>query len=354
MKQEQLDLSIDISFPRFPTTRYQGSKLKIIDWIWENIKNLPYETVLDAFGGTGSVSYMLKGKFKQVTYNDILLFNYYIGKAIIENNTTRLEDIEVERILTKNPDVKYRTIIEDNFDEIYYVHKENKWLDIVAYNIYLMEDDYKKAIAYFSLFQSCIIKRPFNLFHRKNLYIRTSDVIRNFGNAATWEIPFDVCFKKFVAEANNAVFANGKHNIAINKNVFDIEGDYDLVYIDTPYISKKGSTVDYHDFYHFLEGLVDYPNWPKRIDLKSKHKRLKPIKSEWNNKNEISNAFERLFNKYQESIIVVSYRSDGIPSIYDLEQMLSKYKREVIEIVKVGYKYVLSHKECYEILLIGK
>ena len=27
---------------KFPSTRYQGSKLKFVDWIWEIIKDLPF------------------------------------------------------------------------------------------------------------------------------------------------------------------------------------------------------------------------------------------------------------------------------------------------------------------------
>jgi adenine-specific DNA methylase len=60
--------------PSFPSTRFQGSKLKIVDWIWEAIKDLNFNSALDAFGGTGSVGYMLKEKGKKVTYNDILKF----------------------------------------------------------------------------------------------------------------------------------------------------------------------------------------------------------------------------------------------------------------------------------------
>lgn len=354
MKQIQFDLAMDLSISAFPSTRYQGSKLKIAEWIWENVKNIQFETILDAFGGTGCVSYLFKTKNKQVIYNDILFFNYLIGKALIENSSTYLLDNEIDEILKRKEDVDYPTIIEDNFADIYYTHDENKWLDVVAYNIYLMKDNYKKSIAYFALFQSCIIKRPFNLFHRKNLYIRTADVKRNFGNAATWNIPFDICFKKFAAEANRAIFDNGKKNRAINKDVFDIKENCDLVYIDTPYISKKGATVDYYDFYHFLEGLVDYINWPERIDIKSKHKRLTPIKNIWNDKNKIASAFDMLFKKYRDSYIVVSYRADGIPSVEELEQMLSTYKTEVVEIIKKDYKYVLSNNKSHEILLIGK
>ena len=55
---------------KFPTTRFQGSKLKIVDWIWEFMKDLNFDSALDAFGGTGSVAYMLKTKGKKVIYAD--------------------------------------------------------------------------------------------------------------------------------------------------------------------------------------------------------------------------------------------------------------------------------------------
>ena len=348
---EQLFLGGNL--PKFPTTRFQGSKLKISEWIWQNIKDIPFQSALDAFGGTGCISYMLKANKKTVTYNDILKFNCYIGKALIENSFITLDDCDIDELLSENSNIDYLSIVQDNFKGIFFTEEENQWIDLVAQNIYAMDDGYKKAIAYFALFQSCIIKRPFNLFHRNNLYIRTANVERNFGNKTTWETPFETCFRNFVSEANRSIFDNSKTNKAINQDVFDIPGHYDLVYIDTPYISSKGIGVNYYDFYHFLEGLVIYPDWPSQIDYKSKHKRLKPVSNVWNNKKMINRAFDRLFEKFKDSIIVLSYRSDGIPSVEELQEMLAKYKNNIKEIEKVSYKYVLSHKECNEILLIG-
>ena len=37
---------------QFPSTRYQGSKAKLVDWIWDQICGLDFTTCLDAFGGT--------------------------------------------------------------------------------------------------------------------------------------------------------------------------------------------------------------------------------------------------------------------------------------------------------------
>jgi len=340
--------------PKFPTTRFQGSKLKIVDWIWDAIKDFKFDTSLDAFGGTGSVSYKFKKEGKQVTYNDNMEYNYVIGKAIIENNNVRLDDKDLNIILTKKTGRKYPDFISNTFYDIYFTDAENQWLDYVLTNIGDLECEYKKALAYFSLFQACIIKRPFNLFHRKNLYLRFSDVKRNFGNKVTWDKAFEDHFVNFVNEANNAVFSNGLKNISINHDAFDIPGKFDLVYIDTPYISKTGSSVDYHGFYHFLEGLLNYSNWNELIDHKSKHKKLKSRKSIWNDKNQIHEGFDRLFKKFSNSILVVSYRSDGIPQIPDLCNILKRYKKNVNILEKKNYKYVLSHNHSDEVLLIGR
>ncbi|MBL7074021.1 DNA adenine methylase [candidate division KSB1 bacterium] len=340
--------------PKFPSTRFQGSKLKITEWIWDNIKHLNFSSVLDAFGGTGCVSHYFKSKDKQVTYNDILKFNYFIGLALIENDKVTLSRKDVDYLLQRHPGISYPSFIYDTFHDIYYTDEESQWLDVVVTNIDSLDNRYKKAMAYFALFQACIIKRPYNLFHRKNLYIRFSDVERNFGNKTTWDTPFEVHFKKFVEEANNAVFSNGYKNKALNKDVFGIMNEYDLVYIDTPYISNKGVGVDYFEFYHFLEGLLNYSNWDKLIDHRSKHRKLKHQKSIWTDKSKIHDAFGRLFNKFQHSILVVSYRSDGIPSIEDLVNLLGKYKRDIVEVNKTDYKYVLSNnKAAKEVLLVG-
>lgn len=352
IKQKQIPLIVED--PLFPSTRFQGSKLKIVDWIWEAIKDLKFHTSLDAFGGTGCVGYMLKEKGKKVTCNDILKFNWYISLALIENDKVKLTDKEVDLLLTKHSEIKYPTFVYDTFKNIYFTDEENQWIDVVVTNISLLDDIYKKAIAYFALFQACIIKRPFNLFHRKNLYLRFSKVKRSFGNKATWDTSFEVHFRKFLDEANEAIFSNGQENKAINLDVFDIEGKFDLVYIDTPYISKNGVGVDYFGFYHFLEGLISYSKWGEMIDYRMKHKQLKGNGSPWINKKQIPLAFDRLFEKFKNSILVVSYRSDGIPSIEELKSLLKKYKSDVKEVKRKNYKYVLSNNHSEEVLLIGK
>ena len=108
-------------------------------------------------------------------------------------------------------------------------------------------------------------------------------------------------------------------------------------------------------FIIFLEGLTLYDHWGEYIDHQSKHRRLQPRSSEWTDKKQIYNAFDKLFKKFQHSILVVSYRSDGIPTEAELKYLLEKYKKSV-EIKHYGqYKYVLStNSKSKEMLLIGK
>ncbi|MBC8185872.1 DNA adenine methylase [candidate division KSB1 bacterium] len=340
--------------PKFPTTRYQGSKVKLIDWIWDKIKGFEFDTVLDAFGGTGSVGYKLKQEGKEVAYNDYLKFNWYIGLALIENDNVLLEKDDINSILYEDINENNLSFIYDTFNDIYFTDEENKWLDNVISNIKHIDNIFKQAIAYASLFQACLVKRPFNLFHRKNLYLRFNDVERSFGNKVTWDTPFEEHYRKYISEINNAIFSNNRKNKAINYDVFQINQHFDLIYIDTPYISSKGVGVDYLGFYHFLEGIVNYSNWGNLLNLKSKHKRMvNHNNSAWAKPKEIYESFEKLIKKYQDSILVISYRSDGIPSIIELKSLLKKYKSNVIEERKSNYKYVLSKTKTEEVLLIG-
>jgi len=328
--------------------------LKLLPWIWSQIGKLDFSTTLDAFGGTGSVSYMLKAQGKQVVYNDYLRSNHLIGIALVQNSTVRLSQDDIDFVTARHPQFDYDDFIARTFDDIYFTPEENAWLDVVAQNIPRLRGRYKRAIAYYGLFQSCISKRPYNLFHRKNLYIRTANVKRSFGNKATWDKGFEEHFRYFVSQANDAIFESETRCKALCRDALEIPGLFDLVYIDTPYISRSGVGVDYFHFYHFLEGLTEYRKWQDRIDYSKKHRPLKGERSPWSDPKRCQDAFARLFEQHRKSIIVVSYRSDGIPSEQELAELLGSVKTGVRRLHYGQYKYVLStNGRSKETLLIG-
>jgi adenine-specific DNA-methyltransferase len=348
----QLELIENVNQVELPSTRYQGSKAKIADWIWHSIGGLRFDSVLDAFGGTGSVSYYLKWKRKAVTYNDYLLSNAISAKALIENQTVQVSAAEVDQVL--EGDNASCDFVERMFDDIFFLPDENRWIDRISANIRALPDGFQRAIFYRALFQSCIVKRPYNLFHRKNLYMRTADVERNFGNKATWDTPFENHFRSFVSEANRLVFDSGTACRSLSLDVDKVPGHYDLVYIDPPYVNAAGIGIDYRDFYHFLEGLADYDAWPDKIDITRKHRPLTAVPSPWTRGKTVLTAFDTICRRHADSILAISYRSDGTPSEEKLADLLRRYKRHV-EILHYGsYKYALSRNDgSREILILG-
>jgi len=354
-KRPPTDGQITLDAPATPSTRYHGSKFKLLDWIGSHLKDLDFQTVLDAFGGSGCVSHMLKRHGKQVTCNDALRCNYLSAVALIENDHKTLDPPTIDKLLRPQRGRRYDDFVARTFDDIYFLAEENRWLDVVCQNIAAVRDRFAGALAYHALFQAAIAKRPYNLFHRRNLYMRTADVARSFGNKATWDRPFDDHFRTFAAEANAAVFDNTTRCRATHRDTLDIEGRFDLVYIDPPYINANGVGVDYHGFYHFLEGLADYDRWPERVDYASKHRRLRPIRSPWTDPKAVGAALTRLLERFADSTLVMSYRSDGIPSRDELVRLMKRVKSRVdVHEPTQRYQYVLStNTRSTELLLIG-
>jgi len=332
------------------STRYLGSKHRISDWILKNLEELDFKSVLECFGGTGTIGYLLKQKGKKITYNDNLKFNYLIGKSLIENNNYRLSKKDIDFILTRHADIEYTKFIQHTFKSMYYTTAENRWLDKVITNIKYL-DYRKKSLAYNALFQSCIIKRPYNLFHRTNLYMRLANIERKHGNKITWDTPFETHFKKFVNEINSKVFDNNKKNKAYNLDVFSLPRNHDLVYIDSPYMSNK-MPVNYRTYYHFLEGLANYHKWDKLIDYSTRTKHLWPENNPWIDKLQIYNLFEKLIKKFQYSTLVISYKSKGMPNEKEMIKLLKKYKKK-ITIKRKNHRYALSSDSNRELLFIA-
>lgn len=358
-------MPIELEEINFPTTRYQGSKRKILEWISQSVENLQFETVLDAFGGSASVSYLFKALGKSVTYNDILTFNHFIGKALIENQNVLITEEDIEFILDfesiPNPD----NFISKTFDGFYFTSDENVWLDNAIQRIEMLVTDdqeetiIKRNMCYYAIFQACLRKRPFNLFHRKNLYLRTNDVKRNFGNKTTWEKSFEGEFRHFIKELNESIFDNQLPCFSINESAFNLENNFDLVYFDIPYIKSAGSseTSDYEKCYHFLEGMTDYKNWKDRIDYKSNNFRFIRRPENPFSTSRVKESIRQLFNNYQDSILVFSYKIGGLPSVEEIEDIMREFKPNVV-IKSKHYKYALNKqngnaKYNKEVLIIG-
>jgi adenine-specific DNA methylase len=296
---------------------------------------------------------MLKVRGKAVSTNDCLRFNQTVARALVVNNGTLLSETKAKRILsTVLP--KYDNFVERTFSGIYFTDTENVWLDRAIQNIGSITNRAERDLALFALYQACIAKRPYNLFHRANLYMRTADVVRSFGNKATWEKSFEEHFLAALREANGAVFNSGNAHEAHAEDFLSVPGSYDLVYMDPPYLNAAGTGVDYLDFYHFLEGITEYRQWPDRITEKYKHKPYRRQPNPWTRKETILGAFSDALERYAMSIVVVSYRSNGIPSVDEILAEMRRHGRPHARVETLDYKYVLSPTQGKEVLIVSE
>jgi len=324
-----------MDFEKFPDTRYMGSKRKLLVTLQSVFEQLKFDSALDAFSGSSSVSYLLKSMGKKVITNDYLLFNYHIAHAIIENQKITISDEELNEICEINKDAN--TFIETTFSGLYYSKKECRWLDSTMSNISWLDNEYKKSIALAALCRACIKKRPRGIFTytgsryddgRKDLTTTLEDHFRN-------------AVKMF----NECVFNNKKICKANNDDVFTLKNpNTDLVYLDPPYFSLKSDS-EYSRRYHFLEGLVSY--WSHvEIDQDTKTKKIIRPFSKFNHRNLIIEAFDELFEKHSSSTIVLSYSSNSFPDAPTLTSLL-KNSGKSVELLEIDHTYSIgthSHK----------
>jgi len=241
---------------------------------WSNLQNLDFSSALDVFGGTGSVSYLLKRMGKEVTYNDYLRFNHHIGMAIIENDDTLLNQRDIDAILKPSPRTA-RHFVRDTFKGVYFTDEENTWIDNAVDQIRNIKAEpsiliYKQSLLYYGLFQSCLIKRPFNLFHRQQFAPEVSKREAGVWKQNHLDRDFNGLFAKFCLEASRSVFKGTRPCKAICCDALEISNtNHDLVYVDPPYFRKdaRTETMDYLKSYHFLEGICAYDCWSDLLTM---------------------------------------------------------------------------------------
>lgn len=343
---------------KLPVTRYYGSKRRVVEKIWDALAehHIEFETVLDLFGGTGIVSYFMAKSGKTVIYNDILLFNCKIAEALLKTTKGTFTEAQALLLLQRVPGRVYQTIIEDYYDDIYYPKEENQKIDTVIQNIaYISEEE--RASAYYILFQSCMIKRPFNIFHRKNLNLRTDFKEAKFGNKTTWEQSFENLFVKFARELNEFQFEELPQVEVTNMSALQCNRNADLVYIDTPYFSEKNSTtITYHNRYHFLEGLMHYEDIPNQINLEKINREIRIGENpEFEKRSHYLADLHTLLTRHQHSTIAMSYTSAGFPSIDELCDVIRQYKDQVLVCNLGNHSFALnrSNNDRQEVLIIG-
>jgi adenine-specific DNA methylase len=303
-------------FRSFPGTRYMGSKNKIIDQIWDKLKDYAFTSFFDGFAGSNVVSYYMKCQGKKVITNDFMANSHALSKAIIENSRVKLETDDINFLISNK---NASSFISKTFRDLYFEDSDNRFLDRVRFNISLLDNEYKRSIALAALVRACIKKRPRGVFtftgHRYN--DGRKDLVE----------PIKSHFLHSVELCNHAIFNNGHKCRSFNLNIDETKVVADLVYLDPPYFTPNSDN-DYVRRYHFVEGLVK--NWEGlEIQTHTKTKKFKSYKSPFAKRKTAHDAFEHLIDLYKDSIIAISYSSNSFPTKKEITMALKKHKSRV-------------------------
>lgn len=326
MLQLTNNITVEEQMAKFPTTRYMGSKSKLIEYIWNASKNFEFDSVLDLFSGSGVVSYMYKSHGKRVVSNDYMTMGSVMTKALIENNTVILPLNEAKELIKDLGDVD--NFVQEKFRGIYFSDTDNLFIDTIRTNIKKMDNQYKQAIAMEALIRACTKKRPRGIF----TYVgnRYNDGRRDLVKS------FEEQFLEAVDIINKAVFSNKKKNKSYNEDAMNLKVKADLVYIDPPYYTPKSDN-EYVRRYHFVEGLAR--DWQGvEIQEETKTKKFKSYPTPFSTRIGAADAFDKIFSKHSKSILVVSYSSNSLPTMEEMTNLLKKYK-EHVDVIPIDYKY---------------
>ena len=317
---------------KYPATRYMGSKQKLLEHISESVRDLEFDSVIDLFSGSGIVGYMFKAQGKKVISNDHMYMAHTFAKALVENNGVTLDLNKAKNILLENSSSD--KFVQETFKGLYFTNSENIVIDNIRANIKSLTNEYEASIAMMALIRACTKKRPRGIF----TYVgdRYDDGRKDL------QTSISAHFIDAVNAINNAVFDNSMKNEARNTDAMKVKPvKNSLVYIDPPYFTPK-SDAEYVRRYHFVEGLAR--DWEGvEIQQHTKTKKFKGYPTPFSTQVGASSAFDQLFRRFSENILLVSYSSNSLPSMDEMVELMGKYK-EHVEVIPIDYKYSFGNQ----------
>jgi DNA adenine methylase/adenine-specific DNA-methyltransferase len=310
----------------FPRLRYMGSKHRLVPQLAEVFGQLEPRTALDAFSGSGVVSYALKAAGTAVTANDFLAFPTEIARAAVVNQRQRLGAADVERIT--GPPADGRDFIQRTFDGLYFTAEDRAFLDAAWSHVDELRGA-KRSLAIAALVLAAARKQPRGVFTVTDL--RYDDGRRDL------RLPLREHFVEAVAAYDAVVFDSGVPCRARHGDVFDVDPDgFDLVYLDPPYAPPRDDNC-YIKRYHFLEGLAVY--WRGQTILEhTRTKKLAKRRTPFSSKRTVVDALRRTFDRFRRSTLVLSYSSNAVPDAETIEQLLREAKGSV-EVIEIDHRY---------------
>ena len=348
------DDATDIPLPprvaNYPEFRYMGSKHRLMPWIHRVLRDIDFETAADPFVGSGCISYLLKAMGKRVIASDVLNFPTVLAAATVVNSNCYLDGPALMRLLTHTSGT--HDFITRTFGGIFFTTEDLRFLDQISANIDKLGHAGQQALARAALIRSCLKKQP------RGVFTVSGDLSHYDDGRRDLRLSIHDHFIEQVQALNRIVFDNGRKHSVRRADVFSLRPrNIDLVYLDPPYVPRSDDNC-YIKRYHFLEGLSCYWRGLKIME-NTKVKKIEKQRTPFGSRRSAIDAFDRLLHLYRDSIIVLSYSSNGYPNLADLEALMRRYKRN-IAVHEKSHRYhfgthsAVERATVHEYLIVGR
>lgn len=326
-----------------------GSKYRLLPHLAEVFDEVGGTTALDAFSGSGVVSYLLKHQGFSVHSNDYLSFPGTIASSAVVNQRVQLSHALTAEIC--GPAKDDRRFILDTFEGVFFTREDLAFLDSAWSHIACLRG-HERDIAIASLCLAAARKQP------RGVFTISGDLSHYDDGRRDLSLSLREHFVERVHDYNAAVFDSGEGHRVTSLEVADLpQNRYDVVYLDPPYAPPRDDN-DYTKRFHFLEGLSRY--WVgDTVMAETKTRKLPKRVTPFSSKRTIVEGFRELFKKFHESTIVLSYSSNALPDRETLLGLLREFKSDVqVRAIPHTYHYgthrTAERRKVDEYLFIGR
>lgn len=317
----------------YPRVRFMGSKYRLLADLEGVFEQLQAGPALDAFSGSGVVSYLLKASGRPVVSNDLLVFSAMFARAMVENSETVLAADSLAQIDAGPLDGK--TFIRDTFSGRYFSDEDHVFLD-TAWSHLRTWNEYERSIAISALCLAAARKQPRGVF---TVVDRQYDDGRRHLRMTMAEL-----FREAVEQVNAAVDQVARVSAPCRAQSGDVlttelPTDCAVAYFDPPYAPRRDDT-DYIKRYHFLEGLATY--WEGQTILwNTKTLKLAKVFTPFAYPRTALQALDRLFERVPGADLVLSYGSNAAFSPDELASLLKRHRRGV-DRIDIDHRYAFG------------
>ena len=311
---------------------YIGSKLKLSNWIKDEIKkvagnDLSDKTFCDIFAGTGIVGRVFKSDVKKVIANDFEYYSFVLNRNYIGNHKPIDDAQELIDALNSLP-TQDNGFIYQNYclgsgsGRQYFSDENGKKIDTIREKI---EDWFKnKKIdedRYFFLLAS--------LLESADKVANTASVYGAFLKKLKKSAQNELILKQAEFEINynsHSIFNEDSNTLIKN-----ISGD--ILYLDPPYNQRQ-----YGANYHLLNTIAEY----KYFEPNGKTGLPKYKRSAYCKRGEVLNSFKELIKNAKFKYIFLSYNNEGLMSLEDIKKIFSEFGK--YDLVETNYQRFKADK----------